>query len=64
MQTPPHSLFYQGGSSSQHPQPEQPQPSLEQPQPPSKAKPRRNPVHNCQPPRVALIPTDTCIIFL
>ncbi|KAG8483455.1 hypothetical protein CXB51_023180 [Gossypium anomalum] len=31
MQTPPHYLFYQGGSSSQHPQPEQPQPLPEDP---------------------------------
>ncbi|KAK5802646.1 hypothetical protein PVK06_030257 [Gossypium arboreum] len=34
MQTPPRSLFYQGGSSSQHPQPES---SLEQAQPPPEA---------------------------
>ncbi|KAG8481738.1 hypothetical protein CXB51_026633 [Gossypium anomalum] len=37
MQTPPHSLFYQGGSSSQHPQPdplpEEPQSPPVQPQP-------------------------------
>ncbi|KAK5818602.1 hypothetical protein PVK06_023545 [Gossypium arboreum] len=42
MQTPPHSLFYQGGSSSQHPQSEQPQPSPEQP--------RRNLARNRHPP--------------
>ncbi|MBA0620412.1 hypothetical protein Godav_006128 [Gossypium davidsonii] len=47
MQTPSHSLFYQGWLSSQHPQPEQPQP-------PPKAEPRRNPTRNRQPP-----PCDT-----
>ncbi|KAG8478586.1 hypothetical protein CXB51_028435 [Gossypium anomalum] len=40
MQTPPQSLFYQGGSSSQHPQPD---PLPDEPQPPSEAEPRRNP---------------------
>ncbi|KAK5832844.1 hypothetical protein PVK06_016647 [Gossypium arboreum] len=43
MQTPLHSLFYQGGSSSQHPQPN---PLPEQPQPSPEAEPRRNPVRN------------------
>ncbi|MBA0753168.1 hypothetical protein Gogos_020755, partial [Gossypium gossypioides] len=41
MQTPPHSLFYQGGSSSQHrqpdPLPDEPESPPEQPQPPPKA---------------------------
>ncbi|MBA0635998.1 hypothetical protein Godav_022132 [Gossypium davidsonii] len=50
MQTPPHSLFYQGGSSSQHrqpdPLPEEPESLPEQPQPPPKARQRRNPAHN------------------
>ncbi|KAG8485388.1 hypothetical protein CXB51_021320 [Gossypium anomalum] len=40
MQTPPQSLFYQGGSSSQHPQPD---PLPDEPQPPPEAEPRRNP---------------------
>ncbi|MBA0607522.1 hypothetical protein Godav_019810, partial [Gossypium davidsonii] len=57
MQTPSHYLFYQGGSSSQHPQPKQPQPPLE-------AEPRRNPAHNRQLPHVALISTDIYIDFL
>ncbi|KAH1091843.1 hypothetical protein J1N35_019100 [Gossypium stocksii] len=43
MQTPSQSLFYQGGSSSQHPQPEQLQPQPE-------VKPRRNLAHNLRPP--------------
>ncbi|MBA0625307.1 hypothetical protein Godav_010520 [Gossypium davidsonii] len=50
MQTPPHSLFYQGGSSSQYPQLEQPQSPLEQPQPPLKVEPMRNPARNRRPP--------------
>ncbi|KAK5784864.1 hypothetical protein PVK06_039403 [Gossypium arboreum] len=40
MQTQPQLLFYQGGSPSQHPQPN---PLPEEPQPPQKANPRRNP---------------------
>ncbi|KAG8472275.1 hypothetical protein CXB51_034338 [Gossypium anomalum] len=56
MQTPPHSLFYQSGLSSQHSQPEQPQP-------PPEAEPKRNPAHNRRPLYVALIPTSTYIIF-
>ncbi|PPR86890.1 hypothetical protein GOBAR_AA33801 [Gossypium barbadense] len=43
MQTPPQSLFYQDGSSSQHPQPES---SPEQAQPPLEAGQRRNPMRN------------------
>ncbi|XP_017629347.1 pollen-specific leucine-rich repeat extensin-like protein 4 [Gossypium arboreum] len=43
MQTPPQPLFYQGGSSSQHPQPES---LLEQAQPPPKVGQRRNPTRN------------------
>ncbi|KAK5817784.1 hypothetical protein PVK06_022712 [Gossypium arboreum] len=43
IQTPPHSLFYQGGSSSQHPQPES---SPEQAQPPPEAGQRKNPTRN------------------
>ncbi|KAG8489568.1 hypothetical protein CXB51_017750 [Gossypium anomalum] len=43
MQTPPQSLFYQGGSSSQHPQPES---SPEQAQPLPEAGQRRNPTRN------------------
>ncbi|KAK5802063.1 hypothetical protein PVK06_029644 [Gossypium arboreum] len=50
MQTPPQSLFSQGGSSSQHPQPdpllEEPKSLPEQPQPALKARQKRNPVHN------------------
>ncbi|KAH1091650.1 hypothetical protein J1N35_018907 [Gossypium stocksii] len=43
IQTPLHSLFYQGGSSSHHPQSE----SLsEEPQPPPEAEPMRNPARN------------------
>ncbi|KAG8501160.1 hypothetical protein CXB51_003246 [Gossypium anomalum] len=40
MQTSPQSLFYQGGSSSQHLQPD---PLPNEPQPPPEAEPRRNP---------------------
>ncbi|KAG8481071.1 hypothetical protein CXB51_025794 [Gossypium anomalum] len=40
MQTPPQSLFYQGGSSSQHPQSD---PLSDEPQPSPEAEPRRNP---------------------
>ncbi|PPR84873.1 hypothetical protein GOBAR_AA35841 [Gossypium barbadense] len=43
MQTPSQPLFYQGGSSSQHAQPES---SLEQAQPPPEAGQRRNPMRN------------------
>ncbi|KAH1056959.1 hypothetical protein J1N35_035024 [Gossypium stocksii] len=47
MQTPPGLLFYQGGSSSQHPQPdplaEEPQSPLEEPQHRAKAEPKKNP---------------------
>ncbi|KAK5793534.1 hypothetical protein PVK06_034684 [Gossypium arboreum] len=50
MQTPPHSLFYQGGSFSQHPQPEQSQPSPEQPQHALEVQPKRNPARIRQPP--------------
>ncbi|MFQ6663966.1 hypothetical protein Gotur_031246 [Gossypium turneri] len=50
MQTPPHSLFYQGGSSSQHRQPnalpEEPESPPEQPQPSPEAGQRRNPARN------------------
>ncbi|KAH1038554.1 hypothetical protein J1N35_040297 [Gossypium stocksii] len=50
MQTPPGSLFYQGGSSSQHPQPdplvEELQSPPEEPQHPAEAVPRRNPTRN------------------
>ncbi|MFQ6659890.1 hypothetical protein Gotur_028611 [Gossypium turneri] len=50
MQTPPHSLFYQGGSLSQLRQPdalpEEPESPLEEPQPPLKAGQRRNPARN------------------
>ncbi|MFQ6650555.1 hypothetical protein Gotur_022133, partial [Gossypium turneri] len=50
MQTPPQSLFYQGGSSSQHRQPdalpEEPESLPEQPQPPLEAGQRRNPARN------------------
>ncbi|MBA0878261.1 hypothetical protein Goshw_002715, partial [Gossypium schwendimanii] len=50
MQTPPQSLFYQGGSSSQHRQPdtlaEEPESHPDQPQPLPKARQRRNPVLN------------------
>ncbi|MFQ6640863.1 hypothetical protein Gotur_014968 [Gossypium turneri] len=50
MQTPPHSLFYQGGSSSQHRQPDplldEPESPPEQPQPPPEAGQRRNPARN------------------
>ncbi|KAK5784723.1 hypothetical protein PVK06_039250 [Gossypium arboreum] len=50
MQTLSHSLFYQCGSSSQHPQPdplpEEPQSPPEQPQPSSKAELMRNPTRN------------------
>ncbi|MBA0627071.1 hypothetical protein Godav_004624 [Gossypium davidsonii] len=60
MQTPLHSLFYQGGSSSQHPQP---QPPLKQLQPPLEAKPKRNPVHNRRYLTVTLIPTIHALIF-
>ncbi|MFQ6656703.1 hypothetical protein Gotur_026692 [Gossypium turneri] len=37
MQTPPHSLFYQSGSSSQHRQPDEPESLPEQPQPPAES---------------------------
>ncbi|KAG8477465.1 hypothetical protein CXB51_031030 [Gossypium anomalum] len=47
MQTSPQSLFYQGGSSSQHPQPES---SPEQAEPPPEARQRRNPTRNCRRP--------------
>ncbi|KAK5839254.1 hypothetical protein PVK06_008030 [Gossypium arboreum] len=47
MQTPLQSLFYQGGSSSQHPQPES---SPEQAQPLPEARQRRNPTRNCRRP--------------
>ncbi|MBA0756745.1 hypothetical protein Gogos_022315, partial [Gossypium gossypioides] len=50
MQIPPQSLFYQGGSSSQHrqpdPIPEEPEPLPEQLQPLPEAGQRRNPVRN------------------
>ncbi|MFQ6633603.1 hypothetical protein Gotur_012313 [Gossypium turneri] len=50
MQTPPHSLFYQGGLSSQHrqpnPLPDEPESPPEQPQPLPKAGERRNPMRN------------------
>ncbi|MBA0634406.1 hypothetical protein Godav_025289 [Gossypium davidsonii] len=50
MQTPPHSLFYQGGSSSQLRQPnalpEEPESPPEEPQLPPKARQRRNPTRN------------------
>ncbi|XP_040953155.1 putative uncharacterized protein DDB_G0290521 [Gossypium hirsutum] len=50
MQTPPHSLLYQGGSSSQHRQPDPLPDELEsppeQPQPLPKAGQRRNPARN------------------
>ncbi|MFQ6667650.1 hypothetical protein Gotur_033599 [Gossypium turneri] len=50
MQTPPHSLFYQGGSSSQLRQPdalpEEPESPPEEPQPPPEAGQKRNPAHN------------------
>ncbi|PPR81843.1 hypothetical protein GOBAR_AA38873 [Gossypium barbadense] len=50
MQTPPHSLLYQGGSSSQHrqpdPLPDEPESPPEQPQPLPKAGQRRNPARN------------------
>ncbi|KAH1083316.1 hypothetical protein J1N35_023077 [Gossypium stocksii] len=50
MQIPLHSLFYQGGSSSQYPQPDpipkKPQSSPEQPQPLPEAKQMRNPKRN------------------
>ncbi|KAK5812992.1 hypothetical protein PVK06_028438 [Gossypium arboreum] len=46
MQTPPQSLFYQGGSSSQHSQldlqPDEPQSPPEQPEPSLEPEPRRN----------------------
>ncbi|KAH1096957.1 hypothetical protein J1N35_013878 [Gossypium stocksii] len=54
MQTPPGSLFYQGGSSSQHPQPdpliEEPQSRHEEPQHPAEAELRKNPARNHQRP--------------
>ncbi|MBA0814638.1 hypothetical protein Gohar_020454 [Gossypium harknessii] len=43
MQTSLQSLFYQGGSSSQHPQQEA---DPEQPQPRSEVEPRKNPEYN------------------
>ncbi|MFQ6646483.1 hypothetical protein Gotur_019919 [Gossypium turneri] len=50
MQTPPQSLFYQYGSSSQHrqpdPLPEEPESPPEQPQPPPEAGQRRKPPRN------------------
>ncbi|KAH1129591.1 hypothetical protein J1N35_000969 [Gossypium stocksii] len=50
MQTPSGSLFYQGGSSSQHPQldplPEEPHSLPEEPQHPPKDEPRRNSTRN------------------
>ncbi|MBA0633595.1 hypothetical protein Godav_024526 [Gossypium davidsonii] len=50
MQTPPHSLFYQGGSSSQHRQQdpllEEPESPPEQPQPPLEVGQRRNLARN------------------
>ncbi|KAK5826447.1 hypothetical protein PVK06_021366 [Gossypium arboreum] len=49
MQTPPQSLFYQDGSSSQHPQldlqPDEPQSPPEQPEPSPEPEPRRNPAY-------------------
>ncbi|MFQ6651821.1 hypothetical protein Gotur_023995 [Gossypium turneri] len=54
MQTPPHSLFYQGGSSSQFRQPdalpEEPESPPEEPQPPPEAGQRRNLARNCRRP--------------
>ncbi|MBA0638786.1 hypothetical protein Godav_024981 [Gossypium davidsonii] len=54
MQTPPHSLFFQGGSSSQLRQPdalpEEPESPPEEPQPPPKAGQRRNLTRNHQRP--------------
>ncbi|MFQ6671609.1 hypothetical protein Gotur_036103 [Gossypium turneri] len=50
MQTPPHTLFFEGGSSSQVRQPdakpEVPESPLEEEQPPPKARGRRNPARN------------------
>ncbi|KAK5775167.1 hypothetical protein PVK06_043036 [Gossypium arboreum] len=50
IQTPLHSLFYQGGSSSKYPQPdpfsEEPQSPPKQPQPSPEAEPMRNPACN------------------
>ncbi|MFQ6652730.1 hypothetical protein Gotur_024455 [Gossypium turneri] len=50
MQTPPHTLFFEGGSSSQVRQadaePEEQQSPLEEKQPPSEARGRRNPARN------------------
>ncbi|MFQ6624108.1 hypothetical protein Gotur_004322, partial [Gossypium turneri] len=50
MQTPPHTLFFEGGSSSQVRQPdaksEEPESPSEEEQPPPKARGRRNPVRN------------------
>ncbi|KAK8260442.1 hypothetical protein V6Z11_D13G121400 [Gossypium hirsutum] len=62
MQTPPHTLFFKGGSSSQvrhpdaeleEPQPppeEGPQSAPEEEQPPPEARGRRNPARNCRRP--------------
>ncbi|MFQ6655936.1 hypothetical protein Gotur_026264 [Gossypium turneri] len=54
MQTPSHSQFYQGGSSSQLRQPdvllEEPESPPEEPQPPLEAGQRRNPARNHQRP--------------
>ncbi|MBA0634133.1 hypothetical protein Godav_029370 [Gossypium davidsonii] len=61
LQTPSHPLFYQGGSSSQHPQP---QPLPEQPQLQPEVEPMRNPSLNCRLPHMALISTGTYIDFL
>ncbi|MFQ6655311.1 hypothetical protein Gotur_025926 [Gossypium turneri] len=50
MQTPPHTLFFEGGSSSQVRQPdvepEEPESPPEEQQPPPEARERRNPARN------------------
>ncbi|XP_052481157.1 uncharacterized protein LOC128035455 [Gossypium raimondii] len=50
MQTPPHTLFFEGGSSSQVRQPdaepEEPESPPEEQQPPLEARERRNPIQN------------------
>ncbi|KAH1064775.1 hypothetical protein J1N35_029762 [Gossypium stocksii] len=68
MQAPPGSLFYEGSSSSQHPQPD---PILEEPESPpeesqhsTEAKRRRNLARNRRRHYVALIPTATNIDLL
>ncbi|MFQ6652531.1 hypothetical protein Gotur_024351 [Gossypium turneri] len=54
MQTPPHTLFFESGSSSQVRQPdaisEEPESPPEEQQPPSEARERRNPARNCRRP--------------